>query len=155
MPGILVIRLRSNVNVRHDMDITLKSLNLTRVNHATVIPDTPAYRGMIQKVKDLVTFGTVDAATLEDLLAKRGRTEGGEPLTDGYLAEHSDFKTIKDYAAALVEGSTRLGAVEGVKPVLRLAPPRKGHEGIKHSFVAGGALGDRGDRIGQLATRMV
>jgi large subunit ribosomal protein L30 len=48
-----------------------------------------------------------------------------------------------------------LGDVEGVKAVLRLAPPKKGHEGIKHSFRAGGALGDRGDRISELALRMV
>jgi large subunit ribosomal protein L30 len=42
-----------------------------------------------------------------------------------------------------------------VKPILRLSPPRKGHEGIKHSFTSGGALGERGDRIRDLALRMV
>jgi large subunit ribosomal protein L30 len=153
--GILVIRLRSNINVRHDMRDTLESLNLTRVNHAVVIPDTPTYRGMIQKVKDLVTFGTVDVETLTDLLSKRGRLEGGAPLTDAHLSANSDHKSVADYAKALVAGDARLGDVPGVKPILRLAPPRKGHEGIKHSFNAGGALGDRGDKIGLLASRMV
>lgn len=155
MAGIFIIRLRSNINVRHDMRITLDSLNLTRVNHATVVPDTPAFRGMVQKVKDLVTFGTVDAEALKDLLEKRGRIDGGVPLTDAHLAEHSDHKSIADYANALAAGEARLGDVPGVKPLLRLAPPRKGHEGIKHSFRSGGALGDRGDQIGRLAERMV
>jgi large subunit ribosomal protein L30 len=153
--GILVVRLRSNVHVRHDVDRTLKSLNLTRINHAVIVPDTPVFRGMLQHAKDYITFGPIDAESALEILSKRGRLEGGKPLTDAHLAENSPYKTLKDFAAALAEGRARLGNVPGVKPILRLAPPRKGHEGIKHSFRAGGALGDRGDNIRDLALRMV
>ncbi|GIR34454.1 MAG: hypothetical protein CM15mP48_1380 [Candidatus Poseidoniales archaeon] len=32
-------------------------LNLTKVNHATIIPERPTYTGMLQKAKDFVTWG--------------------------------------------------------------------------------------------------
>lgn len=166
MSGILLVRLRSDVNVTKRVRDTLGYLNLTRVNHATIVPDTPEYHGMVNKVRDHITFGTVDAQTVEKLLTERGRAQGDEPITDKVLADCSDYKTVADYAAALAEGKTRLGIrrlAEGsktrrewaVKPVLRLAPPKKGHEGIKHAFNSGGALGDRGDQIGRLVERMV
>ena len=39
----------------------MSMLNLTKVNHATIIPDEPTYAGMLQKAKDFVTLGEVDA----------------------------------------------------------------------------------------------
>lgn len=166
MSGILIVRLRSDINVRGDISDTMKMLNLERVNSATVLADTPEYRGMVRKVQDYCTFGPADAATIESLLKTRGQTHGGGALTDAALAACSDFKTVADYAAALAEGKASLGirqVAEGsktrnvwaVKPVMRLSPPKKGHEGIKHHFRSGGGLGDRGDNIGQLVTRMV
>ena len=155
MSGILVIRLRSDIHVRTDMSDTMKFLNLTRVNHATIVPDNPVTRGMLRKVKDWVTFGAVDAATAAELLQKRGRLEGNKPVTDAFLKENSDHASIQAYAEALASGKARLGDVPGMKPLFRLAPPRQGHEGIKHSFRSHGALGDRGEAIGALATRMV
>lgn len=155
MSGILIVRLRGEIKINGKIRDTMELLNLHHVNHATIVPDSPTYVGMIRKVKDYVTFGHVDAAGVQDLLEKRGRVVGGGPLTDAHLAENSDYKTIADFAAALAEGKVKLGGVTGVKPVLRLAPPRKGHEGIKHSFRSGGALGDRGEKIGDLVARMV
>ena len=48
-------------------------------------------------------------------------------------------------------------SVEGLKPVLRLHPPRgsKGWGGIKRPYTTGGALGFRGSEIGELVSRMV
>ncbi len=153
--GILVVRLRGTINIRHDVRYTLESLNLTRVNHATIVPDTPVTRGMLRKVKDYTTFGFVDKEAALELLSKRGRLEGNAPLSDEHLASNSDYKSLAEYAEALASGDARMGDVPGTKAVMRLAPPKKGHEGIKHSFKAGGALGDRGERIGELALRMV
>ncbi|RLF30819.1 MAG: 50S ribosomal protein L30, partial [Thermoplasmata archaeon] len=42
-----------------------------------------------------------------------------------------------------------------IKPVLRLNPPRKGYEGVKRSFMEGGALGYRGKEINKLIKRMI
>ncbi len=153
--GLLVVRLRGTINIRGPIETTMNSLNLTRVNHATIVPDNPVTRGMIRKVKDYVTFGVIDQAAALELISKRGHLDGGGPVTDEHLAENSDYKSIAEYAEALASGNARMGDVDGMKPVLRLAPPRKGHEGIKRSFRAGGALGDRGGKISELALRMV
>lgn len=155
MSAILVIRLRSDVKTPGKVVDTMHMLNLHRVNHATIVPDVPTYRGMVHKIKDYTTYGPVTAADIVALLEKRGRVEGGGPLSDAHVAKNSEFKSIAEFAAAFAAGKTKMGAVAGLKPVLRLSPPRQGHEGIKHSFRSHGALGDRGEHIGELAMRMV
>jgi large subunit ribosomal protein L30 len=46
--------------------------------------------------------------------------------------------------------------VEGINPVFRLAPPRKGgYEGIKRAYSVGGALGYRSKDINKLLERMI
>jgi large subunit ribosomal protein L30 len=132
-------------------------LNLTRVNHAVLLPETASYSGMLHKVKDFVTWGEVDAGTISTLLAERGRMIGDKPVTDTAVKSGSDYSTIGALAKAIASGEATLRAVEGLKPVLRLHPPRgaKGWGGIKRAYSVGGALGFRGKDIESLASRMV
>ena len=53
----LVIRARSDRGVTKKIRDTMTMLNLTRVNHAVLVPKTDSYDGMLQKVKDYVTWG--------------------------------------------------------------------------------------------------
>ncbi|MFL2978493.1 MAG: uL30 family ribosomal protein [Candidatus Thalassarchaeaceae archaeon] len=55
----LVIRARSDRGVERSIRETMGHLNLTRVNHAVIIPENDTYAGMLQKVKDYVTWGQV------------------------------------------------------------------------------------------------
>lgn len=153
----LVVRVRSDRGVERSIRDTMGMLNLTRVNHATIIPDSATYAGMLQKSKDFVTWGSVDASTIETLLTTRGRMVGDKPVDDAAIKAGSDFKSVKDFAAALAAGETTMKSVDGLKPVLRLHPPRgaKGWGGIKRAYSVGGALGFRGDEIGALAERMI
>ena len=41
-------------------------------------------------------------------------------------AKATEFKTIKDLAAAIHAGKVKWSKIEGVTPVFRLNPPRKG-----------------------------
>jgi len=68
----LVIRARSDRGVTKKIRDTMLMLNLTRVNHATLIPDTVTYSGMLQKSKDYITWGEVDADTIEISSRKEG-----------------------------------------------------------------------------------
>ncbi len=153
----LVVRVRSDRGVERSIRDTMGMLNLTRVNHATIIPESSTYAGMLQKSKDFVTWGSIDASTIENLLNTRGRMVGDKPVDDAAIKEGSDFKSVKDFAAALATGEATMKSVEGLKPVLRLHPPRgaKGWGGIKRAYSVGGALGFRGDEIGALAERMI
>ena len=112
---------------------------------------------MLQKSKDFVTWGVVEAGTIENLLKERGRMVGDRPVDDAAIKAGSGFKSVKDFAKALASGEATMKSVDGLKPVLRLHPPRgsKGWGGIKRAYSVGGALGFRGDEISSLAERMI
>ena len=87
----LVIRARSDRGVERSIRETMSMLNLTKVNHATIIPDRPTYAGMLQKAKDFVTWGEVDAKTIATLLRERGRMSADKPVTDDAISSGSEY----------------------------------------------------------------
>ncbi|HII00621.1 TPA: 50S ribosomal protein L30 [Methanosarcinaceae archaeon] len=149
-----IVRLRGPVNVRYTIEDTLKMLRLHRVNHCVIVPDNPHYKGMIQKVKDYVAYGKIDAEVLAGILENRGRLEGGARLTEEYVKENTDYDSIEAFAGAVIEGKASLNDIPNLKPVFRLHPPRKGHRGIKRTVQQGGVLGNHGEDITVLLHKM-
>jgi len=156
MPKLLaVIRLRGAAGVPRKVKDTLKMLNLHKTNHATIVEDTPSYRGMLEKVAGYVAYGEVNREVLADLLRRRGRLRGNKPVTDDF-AKRLGFESLEDVADALLEGKVRLKELRGLKPVFRLHPPRGGFKGsIKKMAGAGGELGYRGSDINELLKDMM
>ena len=152
---LAVVRVRGTVNVKRDIRDTLAMLGLTRVNHCVLIPESPQYKGMLQKVKDYVTWGPLDEKTAEVLIKERGRVVGGRPVSGEDLKALGSYKSVEDLAKAVAGGDVAWSKLEGAVPVFRLHPPRKGYEGIKRSYKEGGALGDRGQDINELLQRML
>ncbi len=153
----IVVRVRSNVNVERSIRETMDYLNLTKVNHAVIIPENDQYRGMLQKAKDYITWGEASQEMVEKMLSNRGRMSGDHPLKDSDVKDNTDYKNIGDFAKAIASNDATVKQVPGLKRVFRLHPPRgpKGWGGIKRSFVLGGALGSRGDKIDSLVERMI
>ncbi|MFL2963507.1 MAG: 50S ribosomal protein L30 [Candidatus Thalassarchaeaceae archaeon] len=153
----LVIRARSDRGVTVKIRDTMAMLNLTRVNHATILPDAPSYTGMLNKAKDYITWGEVDSEVITNLLKERGRMVGDKPVNDASIKENSKYPSVEKFAKALSSGEATMKDVNNLKPVLRLHPPRgsKGWGGIKRSYNVGGALGFRGEAIGDLVSRMM
>ncbi len=149
-----IIRLKGSVNTKPDIKDTLRMLRLNQINHCVVVPDTPNFRGMIQKVKDYVAFGPISGETLALILENRGRLVGGDRLSDEYVAKNSSYKTIREFAEAVAGGSAKLSDLQGLNPVFRMHPPRKGHAGLKRTFQQGGALGNYGEEIAHLVEKM-
>jgi len=152
---LAVVRVRGTVNINRDTKDALRMLHLTRANHCTFIPEDSQWRGTLLKVKDYVTWGKVDEKTVAELLVKRGRVVGGEPLTSEYLAKNTEFKSLEALAQAIIAQKADLRRLKGVKPLFRLAPPRKGYEHVVHDYKTGGSLGDRGAEINTLIARMI
>ena len=152
---LAVIRVRGRTGVRREISDTLKMLNLTRINHCVLIPDTPSYKGMLQKVKDYVTWGEINKETLEKLIRTRGRLYGDKSITDKYVKNSIGFEDIAALADAIVEGKVLYKDIPNVKPIFRLHPPLKGWEKTKRHFTEGGALGYRGEMINELILRML
>ena len=150
-----LVQLRGEVNVNRDIRDTLQMLNLGRVNHATLVPETPAYEGMIAKVNDYVARGTPSQEMVELLLETRGRpAEGDGSIDDEWVDEHTDYDSISALAEALVAEETTLQDA-GLSPTLRLHPPRGGHDGVKQPVVTGGQIGvHEGEEIDSLLEAM-
>ena len=148
-----VVRVRGSVNVNPKIKETMKLMKLSRVNHCVIIPENETYTGMLNIIKDYVTWGEIDSETTELLLESSGKSSGNSAFSKKHLKETA-FKTMKALAKGLTEGKVVMRDVPGLKPLFRLHPPRKGYEGIKRSFKVGGALGYRADKINILLRRM-
>ncbi|MBU0761947.1 MAG: 50S ribosomal protein L30 [Candidatus Altiarchaeota archaeon] len=153
----VVVRVRGETHVKKTIADSLKTLGLTRKNHCTLIVENESTQGLLQKIKDYVTWGEANEGTVGSLLAKRGRVSIAKPLSDDFVKENSAYPDIKSFALALSKGEATMVSVKGLKNYFRLNPPKKGFErgGIKYPFSVGGALGYRGEKINDLVGRMV
>ena len=124
-----VVMIRGTINASRQIKDTLKMLNLHRINNCTLIPEKASYKGMLQKVKDYVTWGEVDEEVVKILLNKNGVENVEEAMKK--LREGEKLKNI-------------------TKPYFSLPPPKKGYKSIKKPFTMGGSSGYRGEKINEL-----
>jgi large subunit ribosomal protein L30 len=150
-----VVQIRGEVNMQGDVVDTLEMLNIHNVNHCALVPETETYSGMVAKVNDYVAFGEPSEDVLVDLLAKRAEpAEGDADVDDEWVAEHTEYDDVAGLAGALLAEETTLRDA-GLAPVLRLHPPRGGHDGIKQPVSDGGQLGNHTtEEIDSLLTEM-
>lgn len=153
---IAVVRVRGRINMSRKTRDTLNMLKLYKKNHCVVVPNTNSYLGMINKVKDYVTFGPINQETFTKLLKKRGKITKQKELTEDYVKKETS-KTMKGFSKDFMNFKKELKDITGLKPFFRLKPPEKGFErkGIKKPYSIGGALGYRGKGINDLIERML
>ena len=137
-----VIRLKGLVKIREDFRDTLKMLRLNRKMHCVVLEENDINKGMIQKVKDRVTWGEINDDILKLLIEKRGRKPGNERLTKEEAEDA--FRKIKENKFP-----------SEIKPVFRLTPPSKGFKNSIKQHYPKGELGYRGKEINELLKRMI
>jgi large subunit ribosomal protein L30 len=83
------------------------------------------------------------------------------PSINGMILKVKDFSTFgiidDDTFRQLIEKRAQVKSGKTPKIFFRLNPPKGGFEkkGIKYSFVSGGALGDRKEKISDLIKRMM
>ncbi len=138
---IAIVLVRGPVGVMYDVKHTLKMLRLTHKNFCVVVDDSLILQGMLKKIKDYVTWGTISQEVYDKLVASRGEEYKGR-TTDRKEKYTYKFDTINN---------------KKYKPYFRLQAPRKGfgRKGIKIPFTLGGALGNRAEKINDLLERMI
>lgn len=153
---IAIVRVRGRMNIKKKIDDTLKMLRLYDKNNCVIIDETKSNIGMMQKIKDYITWGEIDAKTFNLLLTKRGKLPGNKSLTEEYLKEKLNMG-FDSFSKDFFDSKKKLKDIPGVKLVFRLRPPSKGFErkGIKKPFSMGGALGYRKEKINELIQRMI
>jgi len=133
-----VIRIRGKTHASQSIRDTLDMLHLSYINNCMLIFDDPSHRGMIQKVKDYITWGEVTKKTVKNLLSKKSELKG-KKLQEALDKLMNEEVPLKDF----------------INPPFRLHPPVKGYEGIKRPYQLGGALGYRGKDVNELIERML
>lgn len=151
----LVIRIKGGVKASQEELDTLKFLNLLRTNYAVFIPKNSSNEGMLKKVTNYITWGEPTITTILRLL-KKAEMNGRIKLDDENVKKLG-FSDLKELAEKIYRGEITLSKLKdkGLKPYIRLHPPRRGFKKtIKKSVSEGGEYGYRGERINELAVRM-
>ncbi|MEM5801961.1 MAG: 50S ribosomal protein L30 [Candidatus Aenigmatarchaeota archaeon] len=151
---LAVIRIRGGVGIKKEVNDTLKMLRLNSANHCSLWENSPSIKGMIEKVKDYVTWGEIDKETLVKLLKKRLRLKNGSRVDEKILKEVTDFDKFENFAEEILAGRIKLKDFEELQPFFRLTPPSKGFKSIKEYYPKGD-LGYRGKEINELIERMM
>ncbi|MBS7655360.1 50S ribosomal protein L30 [Candidatus Bathyarchaeota archaeon] len=153
---LIVVRIRGMPRACPEAKTTLKLLKLSKKHNAMIFHETSSIKGMLEKVKDLITWGEADEQSIYLLLIKRGKTITGEKLTDEKVKEKFGFNSIKDLAKAIFNGEISLKKLRYLNLPFKLNSPSKGFKGsIKKPFKLKGELGYRGREINKLIARMV
>lgn len=145
---LAVVLIRGMIGTHPDVKKTLELLRLKRKHSCVIIENNEISKGMLQRVKDYVTYGPIDEATFKALIDKRGQAVSKE-------AKFDSAKISKEYFS----GKIKLKEFEmhGLKPFFRLHPPKGGFErgGIKAPFTKGGVLGNRAENMKELISKML
>lgn len=153
MAKIAIVQIRGTVKTHPDVKKTLELLRLKQKHACVVVDDNEVVRGMLKKIKDYTTFGTIEEDTYVKMLDARGECVGKGSLKDNKV---DSKKLAKEYFL----GDVKLRDFEPkyqVKPFFRLHPPKGGFErgGIKKTFNQGGVLGERKEAISILIEKML
>ncbi len=130
---IAVVRVRGVRNIKPKIKHTLKLLGLNKPNHATVLRENPGVMGMLNIVKDYVTYGYISKEDFTYLLKKRG---------------YKGSKRLAELGEDAINAAVEMFLKEGKRDfdrIFRLHPPRKGWKDIKKAAKVGGSLGLRED----------
>jgi large subunit ribosomal protein L30 len=145
-----IVLIRGMVGISPDVKKTLELLRLKQKHAAVVVDQTTENKGMLDRIKDYATFGTIDEAFYKEMLEKRGETIGKDEI------KIDAAKIAKEYFAGKVK-LREFSEKYNLKPFFRLHPPIGGFErkGIKMPFGKGGVLGNRGEKIKELISKML
>jgi len=154
---LIAVRLDGSPNVKPPEESTLNALRMRSRFSAVVLRDHPSVRGMLQRVKDHVTWAEAKKEDLQVLLSNRARTTEGLGITDKFVKEKAKLGGVGELLSAFYSGKLTLSNLweMGVKPVFHLHPPRGGfRKSSKRPVTDRGELGYRKDGLGDLLTKM-
>lgn len=135
---IVVVRISGLVEMPTDAQETLFRMHLRRKYSAILLKETEETKTLLQAVRNFVAYGKIDPKTLEELIAKRGKSKDNKKIDSKKAAELAEKEGLEK---------------AGLKPFFRLHPPRKGIDSKTH--YPKGVLGDNKEDINELIRRML
>jgi large subunit ribosomal protein L30 len=162
----LVVRMKGTVNVPRWANLTLENLHLNKKFRATIIPENEQTLGMLRKIKELVSWTSIDDAFIKEFVEKKGRVTASRLITTTAKTEQADNNRnsendesqnadISQVVSTLSQNQTYLSKISGIKPWFALNPPKGGFKKkSKRSYSQNGILGDNKELI-SLVKRMM
>jgi large subunit ribosomal protein L30 len=174
----LVVRMKGTVNVPRWANLTLESLHLDKKFRATIIPENEQSLGMLRKIKEWVSWSSVDDAFIKEFIEKKGRISasrlvmattatrttnamgdngGGskEGIGGNGASQKSQNVDLDKVASAISQNQLYLSKIPGIKPWFALSPPKGGfRKKSKRSYSQNGILGENKELI-SLVKRMM
>ncbi|MFP4051524.1 MAG: 50S ribosomal protein L30 [Thermoplasmata archaeon] len=147
-----VLRIRSPRSKSYRIEDTLDKLRINKVNHCTIVPEDDAHKGMLMKIKDIITWGEVDKETLSKLIEYRSTLNED---VEKRIKDQTSYEDIEDFAEGVLSGEIEIDEIEGLKNLFRLHPPKGGYKSVKKPYKTGGSLGYRSQDINELLQRML
>lgn len=96
---IAAVRLRGSVDLSQPVKDTLDSLNLDQRNKCVLVDeDNEAAVGMLEKVSNFITYGTISEDTVEKIEEKEGEASPGTSL--GLRPPSGGFKDTRKHVNA-------------------------------------------------------
>lgn len=135
MSKIAIIRMKGKFTLSPHVRATLSSFRLNRLYSCALAEDNPSTKGMLQRCKDSVAFGAVDAEAIRLLLSTRGFSADIKRLTAVKKPEE-----IEKMAQELSSSGKSLSDL-GVRPLFFLSPPRGGFGASRKDHAPKGPLG--------------
>jgi large subunit ribosomal protein L30 len=153
----VAIRLDGAPTVRHPEELTLNALRMKSKYSAVLLRDNPSVKGMLQRIKDHVTWAEAKKEDIELLLSSRASTAEGLGLTSEFVKKNSGLAGVSELVSGLYSGKLTLAKLRemGITPYFRLHPPRGGFpKSSKRPFTDSGELGFRKEGLHRLLTKM-
>lgn len=174
----LVVRMKGTVNVPRWANLTLESLHLDKKFRATIIPENEQSLGMLRKIKEWVSWSSVDDSFIREFVEKKGRISASRLVmsttatgtTDAMGDSSSSSKEdtggndssqksqnvdLDKVASAISQNQLYLSKIPGIKPWFALSPPKGGfRKKSKRSYSQNGILGENKELI-SLVKRMM
>ena len=150
---LLVVRVKGTINIPYDKDTTLRFLNLRTKFSATLVPETPAYLGMLRKTSQIVAWSKVDEMVVKELFTKKGKTMNSSLFSEADVPP--EYENLDGLVRGIVEEKVKLSDIKKIKPFFRLSPPKGGFKRkTKRQFSDGGILG-KNTELPDLIRRML
>ncbi len=165
----LVVRMKGTVNVPYWARITLESLCLNKRFRATIIPENEQTLGMLRKIKEHVSWTSVDTEFIREFIEKRGRSSASKLLSaaadtvadtaapdnpNGQInnnnAENKESQNVdlSKIVSIISQNELYLSKVSGIKPWFALNPPKGGFKRkSKRSYSQAGILGENKELV--------
>ena len=175
----LVVRMKGTVNVPRWANLTLESLHLDKKFRATIIPENEQSLGMLRKIKEWVSWSSVDDSFIREFVEKKGRISASRLVmattatgTTDAMGDSSSGSSKEDtggndssqksqnvdldkVASAISQNQLYLSKIPGIKPWFALSPPKGGfRKKSKRSYSQNGILGENKELI-SLVKRMM